>query len=82
MFTRWAAEYVLRENVLGSIEPGKWADLMVLDRDYMTIPENEISKTQVLLTMVGGRIAYEMPAIRGVAKNATPAKAARETGTE
>ncbi len=82
MFTRWAAEYVLRENVLGSIEPGKWADLMVLDRDYMTIPENEISKTQVLLTMVGGRIAYEMPAIRGVAKNAVPAKAARETGTE
>ena len=82
MFTRWAAEYVLRENVLGSIEPGKWADLMVLDRDYMTIPENEISKTQVLLTMVGGRIAYEMPAIRGIAKNAVPAKGARETGTE
>jgi len=82
MFTRWAAEYVLRENVLGSIEPGKWADLMVLDRDYMTIPENEIGKTQVLLTMVGGRIAYELPAIRGVAKNAVPAKAARETGTE
>ena len=55
---------------------------MVLDRDYMTIPEYEIGKTQVLLTMVGGRIAYELPAIRGVAKNATPAKAARETGTE
>jgi len=82
MFTRWAAEYVLRENVLGSIEPGKWADLMVLDRDYMTIPDNEIGKTQVLLTMVGGRIAYEVAAIRGLTKNAVPAKAARETGTD
>jgi predicted amidohydrolase YtcJ len=82
MFTRWAAEYVLRENVLGSIEPGKWADLMILDRDYMTIPENEINKTQVLLTMVGGRIAYELPAIRGIATNVAPAKATKDAGTE
>jgi predicted amidohydrolase YtcJ len=59
MFTRWAAEYVLRENELGSIERGKWADLIVLDRDYMTIPENELNKTQVLLTMVGGRIVHK-----------------------
>jgi predicted amidohydrolase YtcJ len=82
MFTRWAAEYVLRENVLGSIEPGKLADLIVLDRDYMSIPENEMAKTQVLLTMVGGKIIHETPAIRGVAKSAVPAKAGNEPGAE
>ncbi|MGH7930992.1 MAG: amidohydrolase family protein, partial [Candidatus Binatia bacterium] len=59
MFTRWAAEYVLKENVIGSIEPGKWADLIVVDRDYMTVPEAEISKIQVLLTLVGGKIVYQ-----------------------
>ena len=82
MFTRWAAEYMMRENVLGSIEPGKWADLIVLDRDYMTIPENEMSKIQVLLTMVGGKIIHEMPAVRGIDKSTVPAKAGKETGTE
>jgi predicted amidohydrolase YtcJ len=82
MFTRWAAEYVLRENVLGSIEPGKWADLIVVDRDYMTVSEKELSKTQVLLTMVGGRIAYELPALRGLSKNAEPIKAPVQTGAE
>lgn len=59
MFTRWAAEYVLRENVIGSIEPEKWADLIVLDRDYMTVPESEVSKIRVVLTLVGGEIVYQ-----------------------
>jgi len=59
MFTRWAAEYVLKEEVIGSIEPEKWADLIVVDRDYMTVPEAEISKIQVLLTFVGGNIVYQ-----------------------
>jgi len=64
MFTRWAAEYVLRENVLGSIEPRKWADLVVLDRDYMAIPEEEMNQTKILLTMVGGKIVHELPGLR------------------
>jgi predicted amidohydrolase YtcJ len=82
MFTRWAAEYVLRENVLGSIELGKWADLIVVDRDYMTVSEKELGKTQVLLTMVGGKIAYELPALRGLSKNAEPIKAPVQAGSE
>ena len=82
MYTRWAAEYVLRENVLGSIEPGKWADLIILDRDYLTIPDNEMSKTQVLLTMVGGKIIHEMAAVRGIAKSTMPTQEGKETGAE
>jgi predicted amidohydrolase YtcJ len=82
MFTRWAAEYVLRENVLGSIEPGKLADLIVLDRDYLTVPEGEVSKTQVLLTMVGGNVIHELPAVRGVNKSMASAKASKELGAE
>lgn len=58
MATRWAAEYVLREDVLGSLEPGKWADLVVIDRDFLSIPDDEIRKTKVLLTAVGGKIVH------------------------
>ena len=57
--TRWAAEYVLREDVLGSIEVGKWADLVVLDRDYQNVPEEEISEVRPVMTMVGGKIVFE-----------------------
>ncbi len=58
MSTRWAAEYVLRENVLGSLEPDKWADLVILDQDYLNAPEEDFAKTRVLLTLVGGKIVY------------------------
>ena len=56
--TIWGAEYVLREDQLGSIETGKSADLVVLDRDYMSIPEEEISEIQSLMTILGGRAMY------------------------
>ncbi len=58
MATRWAAEYVLREDVLGSLEPGKWADLVILDKDYLVASEEDFANLQVLLTMVGGKIVY------------------------
>ena len=56
--TTWAGYYVLREKELGSLEPGKFADLIVLDRDFLTIPDTEISKTRVLMTLVGGKIVH------------------------
>jgi predicted amidohydrolase YtcJ len=59
MATRWAAEYVLRERDLGSLEVGKWADLVVLDRDYLTVPVEDISEIRSVMTLVGGKIAYE-----------------------
>ena len=58
MITRWAAEYLLREDVLGSLEPGKLADLIVLDRDYMTIPEEAIGDIRVLLSFKGGGLTF------------------------
>jgi predicted amidohydrolase YtcJ len=59
--TRWGAYYLLRENQLGSLEPGKWADFIVLDRDFLTVPEDDIPNTRVLMTAVGGKIVHLMP---------------------
>ena len=46
----------VRENDLGSIQPGKLADLMVMDRDYLTIPADQIKDIKPTLTMVGGKV--------------------------
>ncbi|MBI3896360.1 MAG: amidohydrolase family protein [Acidobacteria bacterium] len=56
--TRWGGYYVLRENLLGTLEPGKFADFIILDRDFLTIPEEQIPQTQVLMTVVGGRTVH------------------------
>ena len=46
------------ENKRGSLEVGKYADLAVLSKDYMTVPVQEIGTTVSLLTMVGGKVVY------------------------
>jgi predicted amidohydrolase YtcJ len=52
--------YILfQENNLGSLAPGKYADLLVLDRDYFTVEADQIKDIRPLMTMVGGRIVYE-----------------------
>ncbi|MDA2934431.1 amidohydrolase family protein, partial [Acidobacteria bacterium AH-259-D05] len=56
MWTSWAAEYVTKPDKLGSLEVGKLADLLVIDRDYFTIPIEDILKIRPLMTMVGGRM--------------------------
>lgn len=58
MKTIWAAAYVGDEKKLGSLEPGKLADLVVLDGDYLRVPEEQISDLKVMLTIVGGKVVY------------------------
>jgi predicted amidohydrolase YtcJ len=44
---------------IGTIEPGKRADLVLLDRDVLTIPPEEMRETNVLWTMVAGKTVYQ-----------------------
>ncbi len=46
------------EDKIGSIESGKLADFVVLDRDILTCPVNDIKKTKVLATVINGKVAY------------------------
>lgn len=58
MATSWAAEFVLREDKIGTLEKGKWADFLVLNKDYFTVPVEEISWIYPIMTVVGGKIVY------------------------
>jgi predicted amidohydrolase YtcJ len=56
----WNGAYMSKEeDKLGSIEPGKLADIIVLDRDILTIDPEDLLNVQVLTTMVDGKIIYE-----------------------
>jgi hypothetical protein len=57
--TRRNAAFFFRENDLGSIAPGKLADLVVLDRDYLTIPADQIREIKPQITIVGGKVFYD-----------------------
>ena len=48
-----------QENAIGSIKAGKYADLVVLSKDILTIPEEEIPSAAVVYTIVGGKIRYK-----------------------
>jgi predicted amidohydrolase YtcJ len=69
MLTLWPAYAAFEENVRGTIEVGKLADLTVLSADIMKIPEMDILKTHCLMTVIGGEIVYQ----------AAPGSAAIET---
>jgi predicted amidohydrolase YtcJ len=59
--TRSNAWFIFQESNLGELRPGKYADLVVLDRDYLTIPAEQIRDIRPVLTMVGGRVVYSAP---------------------
>ncbi len=61
--TLWGAYGTKREDVLGSLEPGKWADLVILNKDYLTIPVDDILTIRVLMTMVGGKPVHLVPSL-------------------
>jgi len=58
LYTRGSAWFSFDEDKRGSLEPGKFADLAVLAKDYMKIPVDQIGGIESLLTMVGGKIVY------------------------
>jgi hypothetical protein len=59
--TIWAAHAGFMEKEVGSLEPGKYADFVILDQDIMQIPAELVLKTRVMSTWVGGKTVYERP---------------------
>jgi predicted amidohydrolase YtcJ len=59
LFTRDNSWFLRMEDKAGTIEPGKLADLVVLNKDYFTVPDVEIKQIRAMLTVVNGRVVYE-----------------------
>jgi predicted amidohydrolase YtcJ len=57
--TLWPAVAAFQERELGSLTPGKRADFVVLDQDIMTVPAEDVLRTRVVQTWVGGTLVYE-----------------------
>jgi predicted amidohydrolase YtcJ len=66
MYTAWAAYLQHAERDRGSVEIGKLGDLVVVDRDYLTCPEDDIRKIEPVMTIVGGRLVYVRDAARAI----------------
>jgi predicted amidohydrolase YtcJ len=59
LYTSSAAYYTFSENLKGSIEPGKLADLAVISDDLLTCPAEAIKDIKAMMTIVDGKIVYE-----------------------
>ena len=59
LYTINGAWLTFDENKKGSLEPGKYADLILIDRDILKCPEDDVRTTKVLLTMVGGKVVWD-----------------------
>ena len=59
LFTRGNSWFLRMEDKAGSIEPGKLADLAVLNKDYFAVPDQEIKQIRSLMTIVGGKVVYD-----------------------
>ncbi len=64
LYTTGSAWFSFDEDKLGSIEPGKLADLVVLSADYLTVPVDEVKNLVSVLTLVGGKPTYATPEYR------------------
>jgi predicted amidohydrolase YtcJ len=57
-YTMANAYAAFEDDIKGSLEPGKWADIVLLSQNLLTCPDDSIPKTKVLMTIVGGKIKY------------------------
>jgi predicted amidohydrolase YtcJ len=63
-FTIWSAYAIFADKTRGSLEAGKMADFVVLDRDIMNCREDDIKDTKVLMTVLGGEAVYSSGAMQ------------------
>ena len=59
LFTFRSAEFLYAESKVGSLEPGKYADFVVIDKDYLTGPDTEVKDNKVIMTVLAGEVAYQ-----------------------
>ena len=64
LFTRGNSWFLRKEDKIGTIEPGKLADLVVLNKDYFSVPDAEIKTIRSVMTLVDGRIVHEVGIVR------------------
>src|SRR5688572_7978490 len=64
LYTSSNGWFLREENQLGSIEVGKLGDLVVLNEDYFTVPEETIKKTSSVMSVVGGKIVHDTGALK------------------
>ena len=73
IYTIGAAWFSFEEDLRGSLEPGKLADVVVLNKDYFSIPEDEIPGIEPDLTVVGGKVVWSSPAVNLATARLQPA---------
>ena len=61
-YTHGSAYGVHRENELGSLAEGYFADIIVIDKDLFSIPDTDLMERKVIMTVMDGKIIYEDPA--------------------
>ncbi len=65
MMTRYGAYPLWKEHALGSLEPGKIADIVILNGNYLETPVEDLDTLTSIMTFSGGKIGYESPELRG-----------------
>ena len=68
LYTEGAAWFSFDDHHVGSMTQGKYADLVVLSEDYLTVPEQRIRKIDSVLTFVGGRVVHAVGPFAGMLK--------------
>lgn len=61
LITHRSAEFLYAESKVGSLEPGKYADFVVVDKDYLSGPDAEIRDNKVIMTVIAGEAVYRDP---------------------